>query len=142
MDSLARLRQLTDSLTGKPGWTECNPGTVLIVEDDPDCRNVLSTVLTRAGYEVYEARDFQEAEDIAQLRPEVALVDLLLPGKDGIEVGRMLKEQSPYTQCIMLTAFSTEEVAINALNLGFAGYLRKPYDAPDLLALLQNIPGR
>lgn len=140
-NTLAKLRRLTDHLP-KPGQIWCEPGSVLIVEDNPDCQKVLEDILTKADYKVYWAKDYEGAKDIASSKPAVALIDLRLPGKaNGLEVGQMLKELSPGTKCILLTAYSTETTAIHAVNLNFAGYFQKPYDIGELLTLLQSILG-
>lgn len=139
--TLANLQRLTAQLV-EPCQPDTVPDTVLIVEDDPDCRKVLSDILARAGYKSYQARNYQEAKKVALQQPAVALIDLRLPDTNGIEVGNMIKKESPETQCIVLTAYPSQDSAIAAVNLGFVGYFRKPYDITALLARVHEASGR
>ena len=134
-ETLARLRKLTARLTEDV----CEPGSVLIVEDDDDCRKVLVDILTKHGYNVVSVSGCTAAmEAITNWKPALALIDLRLPGLNGIGVGKAVRAQSPKTRVVILTAYSTQSAAIAAINARFNGWLQKPYKIVDLLAILET----
>lgn len=101
---------------------------VLIVDDEPNMRAVLSDVLTEEGYEVAVARD--GAECIARVTSgdfHVIVLDLKLPDASGIDVLREIKVHSPETVVIMITAFSSVDTAIEAMKCGAYDYITKPF---------------
>lgn len=110
--------------------------TILLVEDDDDTRNLNRLILEMGGYTVLEAADGREALRVAAAaRPALVLMDLNLPGMDGRETARRLRE-APETASIPVVALSghsTEEIRQEALEAGFAAYLVKAMD-PDGLA--------
>lgn len=106
---------------------------ILLVEDNPMNRRVAEFLLKSKGYVVYEARDGQEALELAKVHfPDLILMDLQLPGLDGFATARIIKEDTA-TQAIPVVAFTAyamkgdEERAVKA---GFDGYITKPID-PD-----------
>ena len=102
-------------------------GSVLIIDDDLGVRITVHKILSRSGYEVMTAASGDEALQLAKEKPfDLALIDLIMPGIDGIETMRRLRETSPETVVIMLTAHGTMESAIEALRLGAHDYLVKP----------------
>ncbi len=102
-------------------------GNILIVDDDLGVRITLQKILSKSGYEVMTAAGGDEALQLAREKSfDLALVDLIMPGIDGIETMRRLREASPETVVIMLTAHGTMESAIEALRLGAHDYLIKP----------------
>jgi DNA-binding response OmpR family regulator len=102
-------------------------GNILIVDDDLGVRITLQKILSKGGYEVMTAAGGDEAMQLAREKSfDLALVDLIMPGIDGIETMRRLREASPETVIIMLTAHGTMESAIEALRLGAHDYLIKP----------------
>jgi DNA-binding response OmpR family regulator len=102
-------------------------GCILIVDDDLGVRITVQKILSRSGYEVMAAASGDEALQLAREKPfDLALVDLIMPGMDGIEMMRQLREVSAKTVIIMLTAHGTMESAIEALRLGAHDYLVKP----------------
>jgi DNA-binding response OmpR family regulator len=104
-------------------------GSILIVDDDLAVRVTVQELLKRAGYEVVSAESGEEALDIVAARPfDAALIDLVMPGMDGIELMNAFKEVAPDMVLIMLTARGTMESAIEALRLGAYDYLTKPCD--------------
>lgn len=101
---------------------------VLIVDDEPNMRAVLSDVLTEEGYEVAVACD--GAECIARVTSgdfHVVVLDLKLPDASGIDVLREIKAHSPETVVIMITAFSSVDTAIEAMKCGAYDYITKPF---------------
>lgn len=102
-------------------------GNILVVDDDLGVRVTVQKILSRSGYEVMTAASGDEALQLAREKSfDLALIDLIMPGIDGIETMRRLREASPKMIVIMLTAHGTMESAIEALRLGAHDYLIKP----------------
>jgi DNA-binding response OmpR family regulator len=102
-------------------------GSILIVDDDLGVRLTVQKILSRSGYEVMTAASGDEALQLVKEKAfDLALVDLIMPGIDGIETMRRLRETLPETVVIMLTAHGTMDSAIEALRLGAHDYLIKP----------------
>jgi DNA-binding response OmpR family regulator len=102
-------------------------GRVLVVDDEPDIRSTLSRFLELLGYEASEAASGEQAlEMLGAEHYDVAVVDLRLPGIDGVEVMRQADKLRPETAIILLTGHATLESAIAAVGGQAAGYLRKP----------------
>jgi DNA-binding response OmpR family regulator len=102
-------------------------GLVLIADDDTAIINVLSRYLTSLGYEVLTALDGEKAVELAlEKRPDIALLDIFMPKKDGLAVLRELAEELPGTGYMMITGNEDEEVAKACLNSGAFDYIQKP----------------
>ena len=115
------------------------PGTtrprVLVVDDEASIRDLLSKTLALAEYEVDVAPDGRSALDRMRLYPyDLLIADLKMPGMDGLTVIREAKRYKTDLPVIIITGFSTESSAIEAVNLGVAGYLTKPFRVPQVLA--------
>lgn len=107
---------------------------VLIVDDEPHIRRLIQSALTRADYGVLEAENAQAAmEMLAAERPDIVLLDLGLPDRDGIELVPLIKGRSDATLIIVSAREATEE-KVAALDLGADDYLTKPFDTNELLA--------
>jgi CheY-like chemotaxis protein len=115
-------------------------GTVLVVEDDLDIREVMRMVLEASGYQVFEAGDGAEALAIARAhRPGVILLDLMMPGMDGFQF-RESQLQDPAIASIPVVIVSGGgAVPQKAAELGVAGYLVKPTDVQSLLAIMRDL---
>jgi DNA-binding NarL/FixJ family response regulator len=116
--------------------------TVAIVEDEPALRGSFEAILTRApGVRCVGA--FANAEDalhgILKLKPQVVIMDVQLPGMDGVECVRRLSEQLPKTQFVMLTVHDNPEAIFNSLAAGASGYLLKPVRAAELIAAVKDV---
>ncbi len=112
-------------------------GRVLVCDDEPQILRALRVVLREAGFEVTPAATAQEALDAAALRPpDAAIVDLVLPDGDGIELCHQLREwtQAPI---IVLSAVGDEEEKVRALEAGADDYVVKPFSPRELVARLQ-----
>ncbi len=106
------------------------PAKILVVEDDRSVREVLSTILGRAGHSVVAAVDGQEAvQFIGSDIFDLVITDLKMPGRiGGMEILRAVKEISPATVVIVITAFATFAVGVEAMKLGAYDVLPKPFD--------------
>jgi len=115
-------------------------GTVLVVEDDLDIREVMRMVLEASGYQVFEAGDGAEALVVARAhRPGAILLDLMMPGMDGFQF-RELQLQDPEIAAIPVVIVSGGgAVPQKAAELGAAGYLVKPTDVQSLLAVMRDL---
>lgn len=113
--------------------SQSNAIRMLIVDDDRDLRQSLARRFRRVGMQVREAESGEEAlAHTAETRFDVALVDLYMPGMNGLELLGMLKEEQPSLEAIMLTAQGNIETAIEAMKRGAYDYLTKPFPLPDL----------
>ncbi|WP_334184009.1 response regulator transcription factor [Novosphingobium sp.] len=107
---------------------------VLIVDDEPQIRRLILAALGRADYLAIEAVNGREALDrLRQERPDIVLLDLGLPDRDGLELVPIIKQQSDTTLIIVSAREATEE-KVAALDLGADDYLTKPFDTDELLA--------
>jgi PAS domain S-box-containing protein len=112
---------------------------VLVLDDDRDLRKVLSDILAASGYEPLPFGTGQEALDsLADVRPDVALIDLRLDDMSGLDVLKTVKQRSPGTECILLTGHASKTSAIEAMNLGAYSYVQKPYDMETLLLTIHR----
>lgn len=113
--------------------------TILIVDDDADSREAVSDSLAGKGYTLLEARSGEQAiELIATHDIDVVTCDIMLPGVDGIEVLRHVKEIKPDTQVIMLTGKKVVKTVVEAMNLGAMHYLTKPISAKELRVVIDR----
>ena len=118
---------------------------ILVVEDEPAIREMITFHLTRAGYETLEAADCREArEQLADNRPDLALVDWMLPDSSGLELTRMLKRDPNYEDLaiIMLTARAEERDKVSGLEGGADDYITKPFSPRELVARIQAVMRR
>ncbi len=110
---------------------------VLVVDDEPQIVRALKVVLREAGFEGVAAESASEALDLAAVRPpEAAIVDLVLPDSDGVEVTRRLREWSDMP-ILVLSAVGDEEQKVRALEAGADDYITKPFGTRELVARLQ-----
>ncbi|WP_029353731.1 response regulator [Bosea sp. 117] len=113
--------------------------TVLIVEDDLDIQTLLAGFLSREGFEVEVAEDGASLDRaLVRCRPDIIVLDLMLPGEDGLSICRRLRARSE-TPILMLTAKSDEIDRVVGLELGADDYLGKPFNPRELLARLRAI---
>jgi DNA-binding NtrC family response regulator len=113
---------------------------VLLVEDEEILRIALGNELRRQGYEVRAAADGEEGLSAVQEEAfDIALLDVRLPRRDGLELLRVLRERSPETVAIMMTAYGTVEEAVTAMKLGAHDYLLKPFPTEALLLTLRRV---
>jgi two-component system response regulator RegA len=111
--------------------------TVLLADDDTAFRSVLARALGNRGFDVRAAADGDEACSVAaEDPPELAVVDLRMPGRSGLEVVRHLKSLDAQTRVVVLTGYGSIATAVEAMKLGAVNYLSKPADADQVLAAL------
>ena len=111
---------------------------VLVCDDDPRIQRALGVLLRDAGFQAVPALTAREALEIAEMHPPaVAVVDLLLPDGDGVEVCRRLREQNDALSILVLSGIGEEHVKIKALEAGADDYVTKPFAPGELLARLR-----
>lgn len=111
-----------------------NKVSILVVDDEPALRNLLKVSLARVGYEVTLASDGNEAlAQFAQRPHDLVLLDVMMPGPDGLEVCRQLRQQSD-VPIVMLTGKSRTSDIVDGLNLGADAYVTKPFIFKELVA--------
>jgi excisionase family DNA binding protein len=108
---------------------------VLVVDDEASIRDLLAKTLGQAEYDVDVAPDGQSAIERMRMNPyDLLIADLKMPGMDGLAVIREAKRYKADLPVIVITGYSTESSAIDALNLGVSGYLTKPFRVRHVLA--------
>jgi DNA-binding response OmpR family regulator len=119
-----------------PSPSDNGASRVLVVDDEPTIVEIVGRYLERAGYESAGAADgFEALESVAAQRPDLVVLDLMLPGIDGIEVMRRLREQSgPPLAVILLTARGEESDRLVGLRQGADDYVVKPFSPAELVA--------
>jgi len=111
---------------------------VLVVEDHALMRAGLHGVLD--GFEIFEAPDARGAYQLADgERPDLAIVDMALPGEDGIAATRELKRRVPELRVLMLSSYSREDMVVNALAAGAAGYALKDQEAQQIREAIETV---
>jgi two-component system response regulator PilR (NtrC family) len=114
-------------------------GTILVIDDEEIMREILETLLTREGYEVRLASSGAEGLEIARALPiDVALVDIMMPGLDGIATLDELKRVDEDLAVIMITAYASVESAISAMKAGAFDYISKPFKNDEVLVVIRN----
>src|SRR5919201_566590 len=114
---------------------------ILIVDDHPLTREALSSLLDRSGFAVAgEAADGEEAIELARrLQPELVLLDLSMPGMDGLQALPRLREAAPGCEVVVLTASGTEDNLLAAIRGGAAGYLLKSEPPERIVEYLRGV---
>jgi DNA-binding NtrC family response regulator len=117
-------------------------GSVLIVDDEAVVRDSLSKWLREEGYEVGTAENATEAlKQMVAQRWDLALVDIRMPGTDGIELQKRLRQIDPDLIVIIITGYASVETAVQALKQGAYDYVTKPFDPDDIAHLIRNAIG-
>jgi two-component system KDP operon response regulator KdpE len=117
--------------------TPAKPTRVLVVDDEPQIVRALKVVLREAGFETVAAETAEQALDLAAVKPpDAAIIDLVLPDGDGVEVTRSLREWSQMP-ILVLSAVGEEDQKVRALEAGADDYITKPFGTRELVARLQ-----
>ena len=107
---------------------------VMVIDDEASIRDLLSKTLALAEYDVDVSPDGRSALEQMRLHTyDLLIADLKLPGIDGLTVIREARRYKSDLPVIIITGFSTESMAIEAVNLGVSGYLTKPFRVPEIL---------
>jgi DNA-binding response OmpR family regulator len=115
------------------------PARILVVDDEPNIRKVVTSYLRADGFEVLEAADGDAAlAAAAGVAPDLVILDVMLPGRDGIEVLRELRRTSD-VYVIMLTARADETDRLVGLSVGADDYVTKPFSAKELVARVKAV---
>jgi excisionase family DNA binding protein len=118
----------------RPATTATRP-RILVVDDEASIRDLLAKTLALAEYDVDVAADGRSALERMRMYPyDLLIADLRMPGMDGLTVIREARRFQASLPVLIITGYSTESTAIEAVNLGVAGYLTKPFRVPQVLA--------
>jgi DNA-binding response OmpR family regulator len=113
---------------------------IAIVEDDATIARLVELELSHVGYDVVRYGDGETAlAEMAEVSPDVVLLDVMLPGADGLEVARALREQGFTMPILMLTARSETQDVVLGFDAGADDYLRKPFEIPELLSRVRAL---
>jgi DNA-binding NtrC family response regulator len=116
---------------------------ILVVDDEKNIRLMLDQALVTAGYEVVSAIDGEHALEKVQAGDlDAVLLDMKLPGIDGIEVLRRVRSSHPNLPVVMITAHGTVETAVEAMKLGALDYLRKPFTPEEIRSTVAKVLDR
>lgn len=139
-----RPRAVRNSSSSAPRIAAAPAGRprVLVVDDEASIRDLLSKTLALAEYDVDLAPDGRTALERLRIVPyDLLITDLKMPGVDGLAVIREARRMKADMPVIIITGFSTEASAIEAVNLGVSGYLTKPFRVPRVLAAASKALG-
>jgi DNA-binding NtrC family response regulator len=114
-------------------------GTILVVDDEEIMREILETLLTREGYDVRLASSGTEGLELARSLPfDAAIVDIMMPGIDGIATLDELKRIDEDLAVIIITAYASVESAISAMKSGAFDYITKPFKNDEVIVVVRN----
>jgi DNA-binding response OmpR family regulator len=117
-----------------------NGAKIVIVEDDPTIGRFVELELAHAGYEVSRFSDGESALGaVEEICPDLIVLDLMLPGIDGLEVARSLRVKKLNMPILMLTARSQTQDVVSGFDAGADDYLRKPFEVPELLSRVRAL---
>jgi CheY-like chemotaxis protein len=117
-----------------------NPGSILIVDDEKNIRLALSMALEKLNVPLETAASGEEAlAKVEQGGYEFMLLDLRMPGMDGMEVLRRVSQKWPEVKVIIITAYGSIDLAVEAMKLGAVDFLQKPFDAEQIRGLMRRL---
>jgi len=117
-------------------------GNILVVDDEPNARNSLAEILRLEDFRVATAANGEAAlEALEQEKFDVMLLDLKMPGMDGVEVLNKIKTNWPKTKVVMITGYSTVDTAVQALRLGAFNFIEKPFTPDMLISAVKEVFG-
>jgi DNA-binding response OmpR family regulator len=120
--------------------TTATAPTLLVVDDEPELRGLLAEYFGRHGFAVQTASDAAQArEQVAACRPDLAVLDINMPGENGLSLARWLRSAHPQVAVVMLTTASESVDRIVGLELGADDYVSKPYELRELLARVRAV---
>ena len=115
--------------------------TVMIIDDSKTSRSILRNILTKNGYEVVaEAENGQDGYDkYCELNPDFVTLDITMPVMDGIETLVKIKEYDPDAKVIMVTAAGQKGKMLDAIKLGAAEFVTKPFETEQIISIMDSI---
>lgn len=114
--------------------------TILVVDDQPGIRRLLLEVLTEEGYDVHTAANgYEGMQKAKEVNPTLILMDMKMPGMDGIETLRELKQLNQAEKVIMMTAYGELGLVNIAKELGAYAYVTKPFDIIELCTMIEHV---
>lgn len=114
-------------------------GRILVVDDEPNARTALAEILKEEGYQVETAADgFKGLARAEEFSPDLVLSDLKMPGMDGVELLRKLRQHSAELPVVLMTAFGAVETAVSAMREGASDYLTKPLNTDELVMVIDR----
>ncbi len=114
-------------------------GTILIVDDDAQLRHSFEKILSEEGHTVRTASTGEEGVSMVKKEvPDLVIMDVRLPGMDGLEAFGLIRDLEPKLSVIIMTAHGTTETAIEATKIGAFDYMTKPFEIPDMLSLINQ----
>ncbi len=117
-----------------------DPARILVIDDEPDMLENCQLMLAREGYAIHTLADSRKlATALETADPDLVLTDLMIPGKNGIEVVQELKQTHTDVPVVVMTAYATVETAVQAMKEGAADYIVKPFSREQLLLLVQRV---
>ncbi|MFO1329485.1 MAG: response regulator [Rubrivivax sp.] len=126
-----------------PAATPPRPPSLLVVDDEPELRGLLSEYFVRHGFEVRAAEHAADARaQLAERWPDVVVLDVNMPGENGLSLARWLRETQPGLGIVMLTTAGEAVDRIVGLELGADDYVPKPFDLRELLARVRSVQRR
>jgi two-component system response regulator AtoC len=110
---------------------------LLVADDEPGIRRVLQAVFVKDGYIVHLAENGRKALEIATTQPiSVLVTDLIMPDMNGVDLLKKIREKRPEVVAVMITAYGTIKTAVDAIRLGAADYITKPFDVGEIRAIV------
>ena len=120
-----------------------NPRKILVVDDDADIVRIVGAMLAGQGWEVISALSGEEAlRLVREQRPDLVLLDIMMPHMNGIEVLREARRIVPDIRIVMITAYGDVGSYLESMDLGACEYINKPFESAELLALVRNVSTR
>jgi two-component system response regulator (stage 0 sporulation protein F) len=112
-------------------------GTVLVVDDDPEIREILSEVISRKGFKVFTAESGELAlEEMKKQHFDLIFLDLVLPGMSGVDALTAIKEKDKKAVVVIVTGYGDDPIALDAMSLGPLFLIRKPFRTSDIVEVL------
>jgi len=113
---------------------------VLIVDDSSFMRQILKNIITKIGYEIYEASEGKQAiEEYKKQKPDLVLLDIILPGITGKEILAEIKKINSKQKVIMVTAVGQQQIIDECKKLGAEEYIIKPFDDKEVVARVKKV---
>ena len=123
----------------KRGARGNDPFRVMVIDDDPSVRDYMEALVSRQGYRVYAAADGEQAlGQLDDVRPDLVTLDVVLPGVDGLETLRRIKQRMPEVPVVMLSGHGQARNIVEAMRLGATDFLRKPFEVEELELAFQK----